>query len=150
MHRLRPPSQRGTRHTGRRVGDRHSDDLDVALFSAQRSGRLLVLVTHRRTGRTSRIIANGRGSFRAVQDPSSHLVIDGTNTRSAAFFVSRFSRKLSTVPRSVTVPSFAETGIAVASTLGSQKRSSLKSPFTSSSSADTAAHPRRAGAQLLD
>ena len=40
------------------------------------------------------------------------------NTRSAAFFASRFSRRLPTVPRSVTVPSSAETAIAVVVDLG--------------------------------
>jgi hypothetical protein len=39
------------------LADRHSDDLDVALFWARRSGRFWVLVTHRQTGRTARIKA---------------------------------------------------------------------------------------------
>jgi len=35
------------------LADRHSDDLDVVLLWARRSGRLWVTVTHRRTGRTA-------------------------------------------------------------------------------------------------
>ena len=53
------------------------------------------------------------------------------NTRCAAFFASRFSRRLPTVPRSVIVPLFAETAIASLSTLGSQKSSSLTSAVRS-------------------
>ena len=37
------------------LADRHSDDLDVVLLWARRSGRLWVTVTHRRSGRTARI-----------------------------------------------------------------------------------------------
>jgi hypothetical protein len=57
-------------------------------------------------------------------------------TRSAAVFAERFSRKLPTVPRSVTVPSWVPTAIDELSILGSQKSSSetffLSSSFDSS------------------
>ena len=46
-------------------------------------------------------------------------------TRRAAFAASRFWRKLPTVPRSVTLPSRADTAIAALSTFGSQSSSSL-------------------------
>jgi hypothetical protein len=39
------------------LAERHSDDLDVVLFWARRSGRFWVSVTHRRSGRTARINA---------------------------------------------------------------------------------------------
>src|SRR3954447_19899088 len=53
-------------------------------------------------------------------------------TRLAAFAASRFSRKLPTVPRSVTSPSSVETAIASLSTRGSQKSSSSTSKRSSS------------------
>src|SRR5712691_7367284 len=53
-------------------------------------------------------------------------------TRSAAAPASRFSRRLPTVPRKVTLPPSAETAIDVLSTLGSQKSSSRTSRATSS------------------
>src|SRR3954454_19676691 len=53
-------------------------------------------------------------------------------TRLAAFAASRFSRKLPTVPRSLTSPSSVETAIASLSTRGSQKSSSSTSKRSSS------------------
>ena len=53
------------------------------------------------------------------------------NTRRAAFWASRFSRRLPTVPRRVIFPSSVETAIASLSTFGSQKSSSLTSAVRS-------------------
>jgi hypothetical protein len=52
--------------------------------------------------------------------------------RSASFFASCFSRKLPTVPRSVTTPSSAEAVIALLLTFGSQMSSSVTERCSSS------------------
>jgi hypothetical protein len=51
------------------LADRHSNDLDVALFWARRSGRLWVLVTHHRSGRTARIEATAANALEVFHHP---------------------------------------------------------------------------------
>jgi hypothetical protein len=51
------------------LADRHSNDLDVALFWGRRSGRLWVLVKHRRSGRTARIDATTSNALDVFNHP---------------------------------------------------------------------------------
>jgi hypothetical protein len=51
------------------LADRHSNDLDVVLMWGQRSGQLWVLVTHRRSGRTSRINATATNALDVFHHP---------------------------------------------------------------------------------
>jgi hypothetical protein len=51
------------------LADRHSNDLDVVLMWGQRSGRLWVLVTHRRSGRTARINATATNALDVFHHP---------------------------------------------------------------------------------
>lgn len=51
------------------LADRHSDDLDVALFWGRRSGRLWVEVTHRRSGSTARIAATPANALEVFHHP---------------------------------------------------------------------------------
>jgi hypothetical protein len=51
------------------LADRHSNDLDVALFWGRRSGRLWVIVTHRRSGRTARIDATSSNALDVFNHP---------------------------------------------------------------------------------
>jgi hypothetical protein len=51
------------------LADRHSNDLDVVLMWGQRSGQLWVLVTHRRSGRTSRIDATATNALDVFHHP---------------------------------------------------------------------------------
>jgi len=55
------------------LADRHSDDLDVVLFWARRSGRLWVSVTHRRSGRTARINATAANALDVFHHPFAHV-----------------------------------------------------------------------------
>jgi hypothetical protein len=68
------------------------------------------------------------------QDLDFEIVVDVDDTpdpRSAAFFASRFCRKLPPVPRRVTIPSSMETAIALLSIFAFQQSSSAT--FRSSS-----------------
>jgi len=51
------------------LAERHSNDLDVVLLWARRSGRLWVVVTHRRTGRTARITASASNALDVFNHP---------------------------------------------------------------------------------
>ena len=51
------------------LADRHTSDLDVDLLWGRRSGRLWVDVTHRRTGRTSRITATRGNALDVFRHP---------------------------------------------------------------------------------
>jgi hypothetical protein len=51
------------------LADRHSLDLDVALFWGRRSGRLWVDVTHRRSGRVARISATPANALEVFNHP---------------------------------------------------------------------------------
>jgi hypothetical protein len=51
------------------LAERHSNDLDVVLLWGRRSGRLWVLVTHRRSGRTARIAASARTALDVFHHP---------------------------------------------------------------------------------
>jgi hypothetical protein len=51
------------------LADRNSDDLDVALFWARRSGRFWLLVEHRRSGRTTRIKARPANALDVFHHP---------------------------------------------------------------------------------
>ena len=51
------------------LADRHSDDLDVVLLWARRSGRLWVTVTHRRSGRSARINATAANALDVFRHP---------------------------------------------------------------------------------
>jgi hypothetical protein len=51
------------------LADRRSDDLDVVLVWAKRSGRLWVKVTHRRTGRVARIDATPANALDVFNHP---------------------------------------------------------------------------------
>jgi hypothetical protein len=51
------------------LADRHSNDLDVVLMWGERSGQLWVLVTHRRSGRTSRINATATNALDVFHHP---------------------------------------------------------------------------------
>lgn len=51
------------------IADRHSDDLDVVLLWARRSGRIWVTVTHRRSGRTARINATPTNALDVFNHP---------------------------------------------------------------------------------
>lgn len=55
------------------LAERHSDDLDVVLFWARRSGRLWVSVTHRRSGRTARIIATNANALDVFHHPFAYV-----------------------------------------------------------------------------
>jgi hypothetical protein len=48
---------------------RRSDELDVVLMWARRSGRLWVTVTHRRSGRTARINATAMNALDVFRHP---------------------------------------------------------------------------------
>ena len=51
------------------LADRHSNDIDVSLLWARRSGRLWVKVTGRRTGRTARIDATPANALDVFRHP---------------------------------------------------------------------------------
>jgi hypothetical protein len=51
------------------LADRHSLDLDVALFWGRRSGRLWVDVTHRRSGRVAHILATPANALDVFNHP---------------------------------------------------------------------------------
>jgi hypothetical protein len=51
------------------LADRHSDDLDVVLRWARQSGRLWVMVTHRRSGRTAQINATAANALDVFRHP---------------------------------------------------------------------------------
>ena len=51
------------------LAERHSNDLDVVLMWARRSGRLWVVVTHRRTGRSARIAASAGNALDVFNHP---------------------------------------------------------------------------------
>jgi hypothetical protein len=51
------------------LAERHSDDLDVLLLWARRSGRLWVTVTHRRSGGTARINATAANALDVFRHP---------------------------------------------------------------------------------
>jgi hypothetical protein len=51
------------------LADRHTNDVDVVLMWGQRSGQLWVLVTHRRSGRTSRINATSTNALDVFHHP---------------------------------------------------------------------------------
>jgi len=51
------------------LADRHSNDLDVALFWGRRSGRFWVSVTHRSSGRTARIDATPANALDVFHHP---------------------------------------------------------------------------------
>jgi hypothetical protein len=68
------PQTRGAEYTDSispsvELADRHSNDLDVVLMWGQRSGQLWVLVTHRRSGRTSRINATATNALDVFHHP---------------------------------------------------------------------------------
>jgi hypothetical protein len=51
------------------LADRHSEDLDIVLMWAQKSGRLWVTVTHRRSGRSVRINATAANALDVFRHP---------------------------------------------------------------------------------
>jgi len=51
------------------LADRHTQDLDVVLLWARRSGRLWVDVTHRRSGRVARIHAPAANALDVFNHP---------------------------------------------------------------------------------
>jgi hypothetical protein len=51
------------------LADRRSEDVDVSLFWARRSGHLWVDVTHRRTGRFARIAATPANALDVFNHP---------------------------------------------------------------------------------
>jgi hypothetical protein len=51
------------------LAERHTHDLDVVLLWARRSGRVWVEVTHRSSGRTGRIGANGLNALDVFHHP---------------------------------------------------------------------------------
>ena len=51
------------------LADRHSNDLDVVLLWARRSGRLWVNVTHRQSGRVARINATPTNALDVFNHP---------------------------------------------------------------------------------
>jgi hypothetical protein len=51
------------------LADRHSQDYDVALYWARRSGRLWVRVADHRTGRTTRIDATAANALDVFHHP---------------------------------------------------------------------------------
>ena len=51
------------------LADRRSQDLDVVLLWSRRSGRLWVIVTHRRSGRTARIDATPANALDVFEHP---------------------------------------------------------------------------------
>jgi hypothetical protein len=51
------------------LADRHTNDVDVVLMWGERSGQLWVLVTHRRSGRTSRINATATNALDVFHHP---------------------------------------------------------------------------------
>jgi hypothetical protein len=55
------------------LAERHSDDLDVVLFWARRSGRVWVSVTHRRSGRTARIDATTANALEIFHHPFAYV-----------------------------------------------------------------------------
>ena len=55
------------------LAERHSDDLDVVLLWARRSGRLWVRVTHRRSGRTARINATSTNALDVFHHPFAYV-----------------------------------------------------------------------------
>ena len=55
------------------LAERRSDDLDVVLFWARRSGQLWVRVTHRRTGRTARIHATTANALDVFHHPFAYV-----------------------------------------------------------------------------
>jgi hypothetical protein len=54
------------------LADRRSNDIDVVLLWAQRTGRLWVNVTHRATGRIARIDATPGNALDAFHHPFAH------------------------------------------------------------------------------
>jgi hypothetical protein len=58
------------------LADRHSNDLDVALFWGRRSGRLWVKVTHRRTGRSARIAATPSNALEVFHHPFAYTQVE--------------------------------------------------------------------------
>jgi hypothetical protein len=58
------------------LADRHSDDLDVVLLWARRSGRLWVNVTHRRSGRIARIDATAANALDVFNHPLAYAGAD--------------------------------------------------------------------------
>ena len=55
------------------LADRHTNDVDVVLMWGQRSGQLWVLVTHRRSGRTSRINATATNALEVFHHPFAYV-----------------------------------------------------------------------------
>jgi hypothetical protein len=51
------------------LAERHTHDLDVVLLWARRSGRVWVEVTHRSSGRTGRVSANGLNALDVFHHP---------------------------------------------------------------------------------
>jgi hypothetical protein len=51
------------------LADRHSSDLDVALFWGRRSGRVWVEVTHRRSGAIAKIAATPANALSVFNHP---------------------------------------------------------------------------------
>jgi hypothetical protein len=56
------------------LAERHTHDLDVVLLWARRSGRVWVEVTHRSSGRTGRISANGLNALDVFHHPFAYAV----------------------------------------------------------------------------
>jgi hypothetical protein len=54
------------------LADRHSNDIDVVLLWARRTGRLWVNVTHRATGRIARIDATPANALNIFHHPFAH------------------------------------------------------------------------------
>jgi len=54
------------------LADRHSNDVDVSLLWARRSGRLWVKVTSRHTGRTARIDVTPSSALDVFLHPFAH------------------------------------------------------------------------------
>ena len=66
------------------LADRHSDDYDVALYWARRSGRLWVRVTDRRSGRTARIDAAPRNALDVFRHPYAYTPVSDDDYEQAA------------------------------------------------------------------
>jgi hypothetical protein len=54
------------------LAERHSEDLDVALYWGRRSGRVWVRMTDRRSGRTTRIDANLENALDVFHHPCAY------------------------------------------------------------------------------
>jgi hypothetical protein len=54
------------------LADRRSEDFDVALYWARRSGRLWVRVTNRHSGRTARIDATAANALDVFRHPHAY------------------------------------------------------------------------------